>query len=77
MGNSTYSLWKLDALCSEVNNLALNFMSCCFSWVKREANLTVYELAKAAALLTSLVCCNAYSLHPSICEAWQRDVLGA
>ena len=31
MGNSTYSLWKLDALCSEVNNLALNFMSCCFS----------------------------------------------
>ena len=35
MGNSTDSLWKIDALCSDVNNLALNFMSCCFSWVKR------------------------------------------
>jgi hypothetical protein len=30
IGNSTDSLWKLDALCFDVNNLASNFMSCCF-----------------------------------------------
>ena len=70
IGNSTDSLWKLDALCSAVNNLALNFMSCCFSWVKRETNLIAQELAKATASLTSFVCSNAYSLPLSVCEAW-------
>ena len=76
IGNSTDSLWKLDALCSDVNNLALNFMSCYFSWVKREANLTTYELAKAIVSLTSCFCCNAYSLPLSVCEACKRDALG-
>ena len=58
--------WKIDTLCADVNNLISWFLSCCFSWVKREANSTVHELASS---LRSSLSCNAYSLPPFVFEA--------
>ena len=75
-GITADSWWKIDALCSDVVTLGLSFSSVCFSWVRREANSLAHELANYAVSLTSLFCCNAYTLPPSVFEAWQRDVLG-
>ena len=63
-------------LCADVNSLIPWFLSCCFTWVKREANSAAHELASLASSLQSSLSCNAYSLPPSVLEAWQRDMLG-
>ena len=76
MGITVDSWWKIDALCSDVVTLGLSFSSVCFSWVRREANLLDHELANYVVSLTSLFCCNAYTLPLSIFETWQRNILG-
>ena len=67
--------WKISIICADVNMLALEFVSCCFSWVKRDTNVTAHELAKFVIYLDSNFN-NATSLTSSVKEAWQRDVLG-
>ena len=74
--NSVDVCWKLAAFCSDVYAFSLQFVSCCFSWTKREANATAHELDKFATSLSSPFCCNDSSLPPSVFEAWQRDFLG-
>lgn len=74
--NSVDVCWKLAAFCSDVYAFSLQFVSCCFSWTKREANATAHELAKFATSLSSPFCFNDSSLPPSVFEAWQRDFLG-
>uniref|UniRef100_A0A2N9GB01 Reverse transcriptase domain-containing protein n=1 Tax=Fagus sylvatica TaxID=28930 RepID=A0A2N9GB01_FAGSY len=74
--NSTSSYWKIDALIPDVHRLALHFLSCCFAWVKREANMVAHELAQSFSALSSVFSCNATSLPPSVFEAWKRDLLG-
>ncbi len=64
------SCWKIDTLCADVNSLIPWFLSCCFSWVKRETNSVVHELASLASSLCSSLSCNAYSLPPFVFEAW-------
>jgi ribonuclease HI len=76
-GSPEDTCWKLDALYSDVNSLALDFVSVCFSWVKRDTNSTAHELAKFAASLNTPFNCNASPLPPSVLEAWQRDSLGS
>ncbi len=68
--NSTDVCWKLAAFCYEVYAFSLQFVSCCFSWTKREANATAHELAKFATSVSSPFCCNDSSLPPSVFEAW-------
>ena len=67
--------WKIVAIVSDVNFLSLDFVSCCFSWVKREANMVAYALAKFAVSFYSDFSCNATSLPSPIRETWQRDML--
>uniref|UniRef100_A0A2N9HH03 Reverse transcriptase domain-containing protein n=1 Tax=Fagus sylvatica TaxID=28930 RepID=A0A2N9HH03_FAGSY len=74
--NSTSSYWKIDALIPDVHRLALHFLSCCFAWVKREANMVAHELAQSFSALSSVFSCNATSLPPSVFAAWKRDLLG-
>ena len=76
LDNSTSSYWKIDALISDVNSLALHFLSCCFAWVKREANMVAHELAQSFSALSSVFSCNATSFPPLVFEAWKRDLLG-
>jgi ribonuclease HI len=66
IGNPENTYWKIEAICSAVNILALDFISCCFSWVKRDANSVVHELAKFVAHLGAPLCCNASSLPPNV-----------
>ncbi len=68
--------WKISIICAYVNMLALEFVSCCFYWVKRDANVTAHELAKFVIHLDSNFNCNGTSLTTFVKEAWQRDVLG-
>jgi hypothetical protein len=74
-GSPAEANWKINALCSDVNVLALDFSFCSFSRVKREANSIAHELAKFAIPLHSPFSCNAESLPPLVLEAWQRDCL--
>uniref|UniRef100_A0A2N9I5P8 Reverse transcriptase domain-containing protein n=1 Tax=Fagus sylvatica TaxID=28930 RepID=A0A2N9I5P8_FAGSY len=67
--------WKIAAIVSDVNFLSLDFVSCCFSWVKREANMVAHALAKFAVSFNSDFSCNATSLPSPIRETWQRDML--
>ena len=76
MGSPEDTYWKIEAICSDVNMLALDFISCCFRWVKRDANSAAHELAKFAALLGTPFSCNASSLPPNVFKAWKRDLLG-
>ena len=68
--------WKISTIVSDVNFLAFEFVSCCFSWVKRDAKKTTHEMAKFVVSLNSYFSCNASSLPPLIKEAWQRDGMG-
>jgi hypothetical protein len=70
------SFWKIDTPCAYVNSLVPCFLSCCFTWVMREANSTAHELAFLASSLRSSLSCNAFSLPLSVFKAWQRDMLG-
>ena len=74
--NSVACCWKIDPLDSNVNSLATYFLFCCFSWVKRETNTVAHMLASIASSLHFSLSCNVHSLPPSVCETWQRDVLG-
>jgi ribonuclease HI len=76
IGSPEDTYWKIEAICSNVNILALDFISCCFSWVKRDANSATHELAKFAAHLGTPLSCNASSLPPNVFKAWQIDMLG-
>jgi ribonuclease HI len=67
--------WKIAAIVLDVNFLSLDFVSCCFSWVKREANMVAHVLAEFAVSFNSDFSCNATSLPSPVREAWQRDVL--
>ena len=66
-GNPEKANWKINAICFYVNRLALEFVSCCFSWAKKDANGTAHELANIATPLNSDFSCNASSLPPSLC----------
>ena len=59
--------WKIAAIVLDVNFLSLDFVSCCFSWVKREANMVAHALAKFAVSFNSDFSYNATSL-PSLLE---------
>jgi ribonuclease HI len=74
-GSNLNAPWEISAICFDISNLALDFVSSIFSWVKREANALAHELAKFAVSASSPFCCNALSLPPSVMEAWQRDML--
>jgi ribonuclease HI len=67
--------WKIAAIVSDVNFLSLDFVSCCFSWVKREANMVAHALAKFAVSFNSGFSCNVTSLPSPVREAWQGDML--
>ena len=68
--------WNVSAFLSVVIALASDFISCCFSWVKRDTNGTTHELARLAFPLNSYFSCNdVTSLPPSVKQAWQRDAL--
>jgi ribonuclease HI len=68
--------WNVSAFLSVVITLASDFISCCFSWVKRDTNGTTHELARLAFPLNSDFSCNdVASLPPSVKQAWQRDAL--
>jgi ribonuclease HI len=76
IGSPEDTYWNIEAICSDVNILALDFISCCLSWVKRDANSAAHELAKFAAHLGTPLSYNASSLPPNVFKAWQRDMLG-
>jgi hypothetical protein len=44
----------MSSLCNESLDFALHFVSCFFSWVKREANTMTHALAKFVLDLSSL-----------------------
>jgi hypothetical protein len=61
--------WKIDTFVFYSKLLSLEFSSCCFCWVRREANNVVYTLAKFAAHHYLAFCCKKNSLHSSVLEA--------
>jgi hypothetical protein len=65
----------IDTLVFDSKLLSLEFNSCCFCWVRREANNVAYTLAKFATHQSLAFCCNKNSLTPSVLEACLSDVL--
>jgi hypothetical protein len=67
--------WNIYALCNDVKRLALDFSSCSFCWVKREANMVAHELAKSFIPNSFPTCYFFNNLSASVQEAWSRDLL--
>uniref|UniRef100_A0A2N9IQI4 Protein farnesyltransferase/geranylgeranyltransferase type-1 subunit alpha n=1 Tax=Fagus sylvatica TaxID=28930 RepID=A0A2N9IQI4_FAGSY len=68
--------WKIRSVTRQSLDLGCKFSLCCFSWVRRDANLLAHVLAKAApSLCLPFSCCCFQSLPPSAKEAWTRDRL--
>ncbi len=41
-----YVNWGISSLCNDAKTLALDFVSCSFVWVRREANMVARSIAK-------------------------------
>ena len=46
--------WNIEVICNDVRSLGVDFKSCSFSWVKREANMVAHTLAKLGPQLELL-----------------------
>jgi hypothetical protein len=66
VGTKEVMNWNIMNLCSDIKFLVLDFVSCVFVWVKREAHSVTYELSKFAYHLRSPFICNQDSLPPSV-----------
>jgi hypothetical protein len=62
-----FSSWMITSICNDILELSKVFRSCNFCWVKREANVVVHSLVKAAALSSLSFNCNFSAIPPSVC----------
>uniref|UniRef100_A0A2N9EZP9 Reverse transcriptase domain-containing protein n=1 Tax=Fagus sylvatica TaxID=28930 RepID=A0A2N9EZP9_FAGSY len=65
--------WTISTICNDVRVLALEFISCIFCWVPREASMVVYTLAKLFPLHNLPVICFPKNLPTPLEEVWFRD----
>ena len=68
-GESSKVPWKLFTLCNNAKVAVLDFTSCSFCWVRRNANMVAHFLAKFASSQSSYFYCNSSNLPPLIHEA--------
>jgi ribonuclease HI len=69
--------WRILSLVNIIMVLALEFPSCSFCWVRRDANGMAHSLAKFASSLPSCFSCNSSNLLLSVHEAWIRDLIAS
>jgi hypothetical protein len=67
--------WKILSLVNNIKCLALDFDSCSFCWVHRDANDVAHSLAKFTSSRPSCFSCNSSNLPLSVQEVWLRDLV--
>jgi hypothetical protein len=67
--------WRILSLVNIIKVLALEFPSCLFCWVRRDANGMAHSLAKFASSLPSCFSCKSSNLPFSMNEVWIRDLI--
>ena len=72
---ATTILGRILSLVNIIKVLALEFPTCSFCWVRRDANGMAHSLAKFTSSLPSCFFCNSSNLPPSVHEAWIRDLI--
>ena len=65
--------WNIEVIYNDVRSLAVDFNFCSFCWVKREANMVAYTLAKLGPQLELPAVFFPKNLPPLVEEAWFRD----
>ncbi len=78
IGNKLVSPWSIGSLIDNIGDKSNLFLSCSFSWVRREANFVAHAMAKFASAFSSLfppICFNLSALPQAVWDAWSRDVL--
>jgi hypothetical protein len=73
--DSSTTSWKIHSLVANINFLALEFSSCVFCWVRRDANGVAHALAKFASSQPTYFSCTSSNLSLSLREAWLGDLL--
>ena len=66
--------WNISAICNDIKCLALEFFSCCFCWVRREANMLAHALAKYCLSHCLPVIYFPNNLPVPVVVAWSRDL---
>jgi ribonuclease HI len=64
-----YVNWDISSLCNDAETLALNFVSCSFVWVRREANMVAHMMTKFFLPHCLLVTCFVENLLAPVIEA--------
>jgi hypothetical protein len=66
---------RIQSLISNVKYLALNFHSCPFNWVRRDANELAHTLAKFVVTQPVYPLCNSYNFSHFAREACLRNLM--
>ena len=67
--------WSIDSLRCDAKARTIDFISCSFCSVRREANSVAHFLVKFTCLkILTLFGCNKINLTPSVLEVWLRDM---
>jgi ribonuclease HI len=75
-GESIDNPWVISSVISNILVLSKTFASCCFCWVRREANEVAHSLAKfSPSPHVPVFCCNSSSIPSAVWNAWWLDSL--